>query len=413
VARRVVITGIGAVTPLGLHVDELWQGILAGRSGIGSITRFDASAYPCRIAAEVKDFSPDPWLPRKESRRMDRFAQFSVACALMAGEDAGVVWSDMDLDRVGVVMGTGIGGMETLIEQSGILAERGPDRVSPFFVPMMIANMASAQVSIVTGARGPNITTVTACSSSANAVGDAFRTIQRGDADMMITGGSESALLPLAIAGFCAMRAMSTRNDEPARACRPFDAGRDGFVLGEGGGALILEELESARRRGARIRAELVGYGLSADAYDVVRPAPGGVGQILAMRRAMADASLGPEDIGYINAHATSTPVGDREEIHAIRAVFGDHARRMPVSSTKSMTGHLLGAAGAVELIICVRALESGVLPPTINYEQPDPECDVDCVPNAARPVAVDVALSNSFGFGGHNVSLIARRWEG
>ncbi len=411
-ARRVVITGIGAITPLG-YTDQLWAALMAGRSGIGPITRFDASAYPCRIAAEVRDFSPDPWLPRKESRRMDRFAQFAVACALMASADAGVMWPEMDLDRVGVIMGTGIGGMGTLVEQSAILAERGPDRVSPFFVPMMIANMASAQVSIITGARGPNITTVTACSSSANAIGDAFRTIQRGDADMMVTGGSEAALLPLSIAGFCAMRAMSTRNEAPARACRPFDANRDGFVLGEGGGALILEELESACRRGARIRAELLGYGLSADAYDVVRPAPGGAGQILAMQRALQDAGLRPDAVGYVNAHATSTPVGDREEIQAIRAVFGPYAAELPVSSTKSMTGHLLGAAGAVELIICVRALESGVLPPTINYEQADPECEVDCVPNVARAQAVAVALSNSFGFGGHNVSLIARRWEG
>lgn len=412
-SRRVVITGIGAVTPLGLTADDLWRGVAAGRSGIGPVSRFDASAYPCRIAAEVAEFSPDPWLPRKDSRRMDRFSQFAVACALMAGQDAGVTWSACDLDRVGVIMGTGIGGMATLIEQSTILAERGPDRVSPFFVPMMIANMASAQVSIVTGARGPNVTTVTACSSSANAVGDAFRAIQRGDADMMITGGSEAALLPLAMAGFCAMRAMSTRNEEPARACRPFDAQRDGFVLGEGGGALILEELESARRRGATIRAELIGYGLSADAYDFVRPAPGGVGQIRAMRHALQDAGLQPAEVGYINAHATSTPVGDREEVQAIHAVFGDQAPAVPVSSTKSMTGHLLGAAGAVELIICVRVLQEGLLPPTINYEHPDPECALDCVPNVARPAPVSIALSNSFGFGGHNVSLIARRWEG
>ncbi len=408
-----VITGVGAVTPLGLNVEALWRGVVAGECGIGPITRFDASAYPCRIAAEVKGFSTDPWLPRKDARRMDRFAQYAVACALMAGEDAGVVWSEVELDRVGVIMGTGIGGMETLLEQNAVLMQRGPDRVSPFFVPMMIANMASAQVSIVTGARGPNVTTVTACSSSANAVGDAFRAIQRGDADMMVTGGTEAALLPLSVAGFCAMRAMSTHNEAPAAACRPFDAGRDGFVLGEGGGALILEDLDAARRRGGRIRAELVGYGLSADAYDVVRPAPGGAGQILAMRRALADAGLRPEDVGYINAHATSTPVGDREEVQAIRSVFGAHTERLPISSTKSMTGHLLGAAGAVELILCVRALEEGTLPPTINYTDPDPECEIDCVPNAARSARIDVALSNSFGFGGHNVSLIARRFDG
>jgi 3-oxoacyl-[acyl-carrier-protein] synthase II len=412
VRRRVVVTGIGAVTPLGTGCDRLWEGIRAGRSGVGPITRFDASAFPCRIAAEVRDFNPEDFLPRKEARRMDRFAQFAVATAVMAGEDAGLRWGDLDPERVGAIMGTGIGGMETLLEQTEVLRLRGPDRVSPFLVPMMIANMASAQVSILTGARGPNITTVTACSSSANAVGEAYRAIQRGEVDVVITGGSEAAVLPLAMAGFCAMKAMSTRNDEPERASRPFDAGRDGFVLGEGAGALVLEELEFAKKRGARIRAEIVGYGVTSDAYDVVRPAPGGIGQIRCMQRALEDAGLRPEDVDYVNAHATSTPVGDREETAAIKAVFGEHARRLPVSSTKSMTGHLLGAAGAVELIICILALQEGMLPPTINYEQPDPECDLDCVPNVPRPARAKVAMSNSFGFGGHNVSLLVRRWE-
>jgi 3-oxoacyl-[acyl-carrier-protein] synthase II len=411
--RRVVITGMGAVTPLGTGVAALWDGIRAGRCAIDRISRFDPSPFPCQIAAEVRDFEPERWLQRKEARRMDRFAQFGVACALMAGEDAGLRWGDLDPDRVGSIMGTGIGGMETLIEQLVVLQQRGPDRVSPFFIPMMIANMASAQVSIQTGARGPNLTTVTACASSANAIGEAFRGIARGDIDVAVTGGSEAAVLPLAVAGFCAMKAMSTRNDEPGRACRPFDAGRDGFVLGEGGGALILEELEFARRRGARIRAEVLGYGATADAYDVVRPAPGGIGQIRAMQRAVEEAGLRPDQVDYINAHATSTPVGDREEVQAIKTVFGAHAARLPVSSTKSMTGHLLGAAGAVELIISVLALQEGCLPPTINLDQPDPECDLDAVPNVARPGDLRVALSNSFGFGGHNVSLLVRRWDG
>jgi 3-oxoacyl-[acyl-carrier-protein] synthase II len=406
-----VITGIGAVSPFGTGADALWGGIRAGRCGIRAISRFDASGYPCRIAAEVQDFDPERWLPRKEARRMDRFAQFAVACAEMAGADAGLAWADLDPERTGSIMGTGIGGMETLIDQLVVLQQRGPDRVSPFFIPMMIANMASAQVSIRTGARGPNITTVTACSSAANAIGEAYRAIQRGDIDVAVTGGAEAAVLPLAVAGFCAMRAMSTRNDDPERASRPFDSGRDGFVLGEGGGALILEELECARRRGARIRAELLGYGATSDAYDVVRPAPGGRGQIRAMQRAVEEAGLRPDEVDYVNAHATSTPIGDREEVEAIKAVFGDHARRLAVSSTKSMTGHLLGAAGAVELIVSVLALQEGLLPPTINQEEPDPACDLDVVPNEARAADVRVALSNSFGFGGHNVSLLVRRW--
>ena len=410
--RRVVVTGMGAVSPLGTDLEALWNGIRAGRSGIGPIRRFDAEGYPCRIAGEVPGFEPERWMPRKEARHMDRFAQFAVACAEMAGADAGLVWADLDPDRAASIMGTGIGGMETLIEQLVVLQQRGPDRVSPFFIPMMIANMASAQVSIRTGARGPNITTVTACSSSANAVGEAFRCIRRGEADVAVTGGSEAAVLPLALAGFCAMRAMSTRNDDPHRASRPFDARRDGFVLGEGGGCLILEELEFARRRGARIRAEILGYGATSDAYDVVRPAPGGRGQIGAMRRAVEEAGLRPDQVDYVNAHATSTPVGDREEVEAVKHVFGEHARRLAVSSTKSMTGHLLGAAGAVELIISVLALQEGILPPTINQEEPDPECDLDVVPNEARPADLRVALSNSFGFGGTNSVLLFGRFE-
>lgn len=411
--RRVVVTGLGAITPLGIGLEDLWEAIRAGRCGIGRIASFDPSAFPCQVAAEVRDFEPERWLGRKEARRMDRFAQFAVASALMAGEDAGLNWAELDHDRVGAIMGTGIGGMATLLEQAAVLDRRGPDRISPFFIPMMIANMASAQVAITTGARGVNLTTITACSSAANAIGEAFRCVQRGDADVVVTGGSEAAVLPLAVAGFCAMKAMTTRNAEPERACRPFDAGRDGFVLGEGGGALILEDLESACRRRARVYAEVCGYGMTSDAYDVVRPAPGGVGQTGAMRRALAEADLAPAAVDYINAHATSTPVGDAEECNAIRAAFGEHAGRLAVSSTKSMTGHLLGAAGAVELIISILALRAGILPPTINYEDPDPACDLDFVPNAARPADLRVALSNSFGFGGHNVSLLVRRWDG
>lgn len=401
---------MGAVTPMGVGVDTLWSAVKAGRSGIGPVTRFDATAYPSRIAAEVRDFDPEQWISRREIRRMDRYTQFAVAATWAALEDAQIQRETMDPNRVGVIMGTGIGGIETLTDQAAILAAKGPDRVSPLFVPMMIANMAAAHISILIGAHGPNEATVTACASSANAIGDAFRVIQRGEADVMVTGGSEAAVVPLAMAGFCSMKAMSVRNDEPQRACRPFDATRDGFVLGEGGCCLILEEREAAIARGARIHAELLGYGMSADAYHMVHTAPGGVGQTLAMRHALADAGLSPQDVDYINAHATSTPVGDREETTAIKNVFGDHAYRIPVSSTKSMTGHLLGAAGAAELIISICALAEGLIPPTINYEFPDPSCDLDYVPNVARKASLSIALSNSFGFGGHNVALIVGR---
>jgi 3-oxoacyl-[acyl-carrier-protein] synthase II len=410
---RVVITGMGAVTPVGVGIESFWEALVEGRSGVRPLRSFDAAAYPSRIGAEVPDFEPTRWLERKEARRMDRFAQFAAVATLMAIEDAGLDLARCDRDRVGVVMGTGIGGMTTFDEQFRVLIEKGPDRVSPFFVPMMIANMAAGQISILTGARGPNTTLVTACASSANAVGEAFRIIQRGEADAMLTGGSEAAFVPLTFAGFCAMKALSTRNDDPAGASRPFDAGRDGFVLGEGGGALVLESLEHARARGARVYAELCGYGMSADAHHITAPAPGGEGAVRAMRKCLGDAGLAPEDVDYINAHATSTPQGDREEAAAIRTVFGAHAARLAVSSTKSMTGHLLGAAGAVELIASVLAVHRGVLPPTINYETPDPECDLDCVPNTARRASVRAALSNSFGFGGQNACLLVRRAAG
>jgi 3-oxoacyl-[acyl-carrier-protein] synthase II len=412
--RRVVITGMGAITSLGEGVEALWAALLAGRSGVARLRRLDAAGCSCQIGAEVVDFEPSRWLPRKELRHMDRFAQFGAAAARMAVAAAGLDLDTCDRDRVGVTFGTGIGGMETFVEQYQILLERGPDRVSPFFVPKMIANMAAGQISILMGARGPNETLVTACASSANAIGDAYRLIQRGDADVMITGGAEAVFTRLTFAGFCAMRALSTRNDEPERASRPFDRQRDGFVLGEGAGMVVLEGLEHAQARGAQVHGEVVGYGMTADAYDVVHPAPGGQGAARAMRAALADAGLAPADVDYVNAHATSTPAGDREECSALAAVFGEHLARLPVSSTKSMTGHLLGAAGAVELIASTLAVQTGWLPPTINFEEPDPDCAIDCVANRARRAPeARIALTNSLGFGGQNACLVVRRWDG
>ncbi|HEY8414317.1 MAG TPA: beta-ketoacyl-ACP synthase II [Thermaerobacter sp.] len=410
--HRVVITGVGAVTPLGVGVDTLWEGVLAGRSGIRRITRFDPSPFPSQIAGEVPDFDPTAFIDRKDARRMDRFTQFAVASVAMALRDARLDLDRVDRERVGVTMGTGIGGIETFVEQAAVMAARGPDRVSPFFIPMMIANMAAGQVAIRFGARGPNSTLVTACAASAHAVGEAFRTLQRGEADVMITGGAEASIVPLGLAGFCAMKALSTRNDDPAGASRPFDRGRDGFVMAEGAGALILETLEHARRRGAPIYAEIAGYATTADAYHITQPAPGGEGGARAMQAAIADAGIRPEQIDYINAHGTSTPQGAVAETQAIKRVFGEHAYRLAVSSTKSMTGHLLGAAGAVETILTALALRDGVLPPTINLEEPDPECDLDYVPNRARRRAITYALSNSFGFGGQNACLVLRRYE-
>lgn len=409
----VVVTGLGVVSPLGTGVDRLWENLLAGRSGVGPITRFDTRDFEVRIGAEVKDFNPQDWMDRKEVRRRDRFTQFFTAATQMALQDAGLESKELDPARVGLAVGTGIGGMETLYEQILVLLEKGPQRVSPFLVPMMIANMAAGQVAIDFGFTGPNATYVTACASSAHAVGEGMRMIQLGLADVVIAGGSEAAFVPITIAGFTSMKALSTRNDEPEKASRPFDAQRDGFVLGEGAAVLILERLSFAKARGARIRAELAGYGMTADAYHITQPAPRGAGGAAAMRLAMADAGLGPRDIQYINAHATSTPVGDVAETQAIHDVFGDHARELMVSSTKSMTGHLLGAAGALEAAITVLTLEHQVVPPTINYEVPDPECDLDYVPNRARPAQVEAALTNSFGFGGQNACLVFKRWRG
>lgn len=410
--RRVAVTGVGVVTPIGIGKDRFWNALLEGRSGVRRIQSFDPTPFPTQIAAEVHDFDPLDFMDRKEARRNDRFVQFAIAATRMALEDADFRITPENRDRVGVVLGSGIGGANTWEEQHRVLLERGPDRVSPFFIPMLISNMAAGMVSIVFGARGPNTSVVTACATGGHCIGDAFKIIQRGDADAMIAGGTEAAITALSIAGFCSMKAMSTRNHEPERAVRPFDRDRDGFVMGEGAGVVILEDLERARARGARIYCEVVGYGMSADAYHITQPDPEGEGAAQSMARCLEDAGLSPQEVDYINAHGTSTPYNDKFETLAIKRVFGDHAYRLAVSSTKSMTGHLLGAAGGVELIACALSVHEGVLPPTINYETPDPDCDLDYVPNRARPAPVRVALSNAFGFGGHNCTLAVRRFE-
>ncbi|MFS8582488.1 MAG: beta-ketoacyl-ACP synthase II [Limnochordales bacterium] len=407
---RVVVTGVGVVSPFGAGADKLWEALIAGRSGVGPITRFDASEFATRFAAEVKDFDAVQFMDAKDARRLDRFAQFAWAAARMALEDAGLDVTKVDGERMGVLIGSGIGGIEVLENQVRVLAERGPSRVSPFLVPMMIPDMASGYVSIQTGAKAHNACTVTACASGANSIGDAARIIQRGEADIMITGGSEASVTRVALAGFCAARALSTRNEDPQRASRPFDAQRDGFVLGEGAGILILESEEHARARGAHIYGEVAGYGATGDAYHITQPAPEGDGAYRAMKRAMEDAGVGPEDIDYINAHGTSTEYNDYFETVAIKRALGEAAYRVPVSSTKSMTGHQLGAAGAVEAIVALLAMQHGVIPPTINYEHPDPRCDLDYVPNEKRAAEVNVAMTNSFGFGGHNAVLIFRK---
>jgi 3-oxoacyl-[acyl-carrier-protein] synthase II len=412
VEQRVVVTGLGMLTPVGATVESTWEALQAGRSGIGPITAFDAGAYPTRIAGEVRDFDPYRWIERKEAKRMDRFTQLGVAAAMMAVEDARLPIHEGTRDRIGVLIGSGIGGIATWEEQHRILLERGPDRVSPFLIPMMICDMASGQTSILLGLRGPNGCVVTACATGTNAIGDAAAIIRRGDADAMLAGGAEAGVSPTGIGGFCAMRALSTRNDEPERASRPFDAERDGFVMGEGAGVVVLESLEFAQARGAHIISEIAGYGMSADAYHITSPVPGGVGAVRAMCAALRSGSMEPMDVDYINAHGTSTDANDKNETLAVKQVMGEHAYRVPISSTKSMVGHLLGAAGAVEAIFCALAIRDGILPPTINYEHPDPECDLDYVPNEARRQPVRVAMSNSFGFGGHNATLILKRFE-
>jgi 3-oxoacyl-[acyl-carrier-protein] synthase II len=409
---RVVVTGLGAVTPLGNSVPEYWRAICEGRTGVGPITRFDPKRLDSRIAAEVKGFDPLKVIEKKELKKLDLFIQYAIAAGVEAVEDAKIDFSQVDPTRAGALVGSGIGGILTILEWHRVILERGPSRVSPFFVPSLIVNMASGQLSIRYKLKGPNSSVVTACATGNHAIGDAFRIIQRGEADLMVAGGSEAIIDELPLAGFGQMKALSTRNDEPTRASRPFDADRDGFVPGEGAGIVVLESFEHARRRGARIYAELVGYGMTADAYHMTAPDPDGDGAIRAMAGALKDGGLRAEDVGYINAHGTSTPYNDKTETLAIKQVFGEHARTLAVSSTKSMTGHLLGAAGGIEAVVTVLALQQGILPPTINYETPDPDCDLDYVPNTARKADVDVAISNGFGFGGTNATLAFRRWR-
>jgi 3-oxoacyl-[acyl-carrier-protein] synthase II len=411
--RRVVVTGIGLISPLGTGTDKNWQALVRGQSGIAPLTRFDVSRYATRFGGEVKDFDPLAFIDRKEVRKMDPFIRFGLAAAVLAVADAGIPEGDLQSDRAGTYVGSGIGGLGSIEENLKVLLEKGPDRVSPFFLIQTIINEASGQISIRFGAKGPNCANATACSTGSHAIGDSFRIIARGDADIMITGGAEAPLTPLSLAGFNAIKAISERNDDPAAASRPFDAERDGFVMGEGAGVLVLEELGRALARNARIYAEILGYGMTSDAYHVAAPDPTGDGAIRVMRHAIADAGLGPDDIQYINAHGTSTQLNDKTETAAIKAVFGDHARRLAVSSTKSMTGHLLGAAGGVEAGITALALHHQVLPPTINYRNPDPDCDLDYVPNEARKTEVIHALTNSFGFGGTNASLLLKRFAG
>ena len=409
--RRVVVTGLGAITPVGNDVAATWRAIIEGKPGAGPITKFDASKFPVRFACEVKGFDPLQYMDRKEAKRADAYAQYAIAGAAQAMADAALTDPAMyDPDRVGVILGSGIGGLKSFEEQHDIYRERGASKISPFFIPMFIADIAAGLVSMRFNAKGPNYATVSACATSAHAIGDAFRTIQYGDADIVITGGSEATVTPMAIGGFANMKALSERNDSPETASRPFDQTRDGFVMGEGSGIVVLEDYEHAVKRGAHMYAEIVGYGATGDAYHLTAPAPDGEGAQRAMRRAMADASLSPADIDYINAHGTSTPANDLNETKAIKAVFGDAAADVNVSSTKSMTGHMLGAAGAVEFILCSLAVRDCVVPPTINYEHPDPELDLNYTPNRAVRRDVEIALSNSFGFGGHNVTLAVRR---
>ncbi len=410
--RRVVVTGLGAVAPTGIGVAAFWEGLISGHSGIDRITRFDPSNQDCQIAGEVKGFDPLAYMERKEAKRVDLFIQFAMAAALMAVEDARLEIDDKNRYQVGVFIGTGMGGIPYLEEQHKVLLERGPGRLSPFFIPSIITNMASGQISMRLGAKGPNSCVSTACATGNHAIGDSFKIIQRGDADIMIAGGSEAVITPLTVGGFCAMKALSTRNHEPKKASRPFDMQRDGFVMGEGAGIVILEALDYALARGAPIYAEIIGYGMSADAHHITAPAPEGEGAARSMQAALKDARLQPEEVDYINAHGTSTPSGDVCETMAIKNVFGEHAYRLTVSSNKSMIGHLLGAAGGAEAVATILTVHHGIIPPTINLEFPDPECDLDYVPNQARKAEVRVALTNSFGFGGTNATLAIKRFE-
>jgi len=412
-SRRVAVTGVGLLTPLGIGTEASWEAIRAGRSGIGPITQFDAAAFSCRIAGEVKGFNPANYIEKKEIKKMGRFIQFAIVAAECALKGSGLVIAPENAERVGVYIGSGIGGFEVIEREHQTLLEHGPRRISPFFIPATIINLASGYVSIRSGAKGPNSATATACTTSAHSIGDSYRLIQHGDADAMICGGTEACITPMGIGGFAAMRALSTRNDEPQRASRPWDKDRDGFVVGEGAGMLVLEELESARSRGADILAEIVGYGMSADAFHVTAPPENGDGAYRVMRNSMRDAGIEPHQVDYINAHGTSTEVGDLAETAAIKRAFGEHAYKLAISSTKSMTGHLLGGAGGLEAGITVMAIRDQIAPPTINLENPDPLCDLDYVPLHARPMKIEYALSNSFGFGGTNGSLIFRRYDG
>ncbi len=409
-ARRVVVTGLGLVTPLGTGVKKSWDALVDGRSGIGPITKFDASAFDVKFAGEVKDFEPEAYLDKKEVKKMDTFIQYALAAAEMAKDDSGLTIDESNGERVGVIVGAGLGGLPGIERTHETLMQRGPSRISPYFIVQVISNLAPGHISMRFGAKGPNVSSVSACATGNHSIGDAAEWIRRGEADAMIAGGTEATISPLCIGGFAAMKALSTRNDAPEKASRPFDAERDGFVCGEGAGILMLEEYEHARKRGARIYAELVGYGASADAYHLTNPSPGGEGPARAMRMALRVGGLNVEDVDHINAHATSTPAGDVAETLAFKRAFGDHAKKIPISATKSMTGHLLGGAGGVEAVFTVLAIYHSVVPPTINLEKPDPECDLDYVPNEARPMTVDVAISNGFGFGGTNSTLAFRR---
>ena len=411
--RRVVVTGMGLVIPTGIGVGTAWKNVCEGKSGIGLLTRFDTNGFETKIAAEVKNFNPELYIVKKEIKRMDLFVQYAIAATKEALEDAQLAITPENSEKIGVIVGTGLGGLPTLEKYHKILLERGPGRISPFFIPMLIANLASGHIAIQFGPKGPNTCVVTACATGAHCIGDAFRAIVYGDAEAMIAGGTEANITPLTIGGFNAMKALSTKNDEPEKACRPFEKNRDGFVVAEGAGIVLLEELKFALNRNAKIYGELVGYGYTGDAYHITAPSPDGDGAVRCMRMALKDAGLGPEDVEYINAHGTSTPLNDLTETIAIKAVFGDHAKKVPISATKSMTGHLLGAAGSTEAIFTLLAIRDGIMPPTINYEEPDPQCDLDYVPNVARRQPLNIAMSNAFGFGGTNATLIFKKFEG
>ena len=410
--KRVVITGMGIVSPLGIGIDENWQALCQGKSGIGPITRFDTTEYPAKIAGEVKNFNPEEYVDKKDLKKMDIFIQYALAAGSMAIKQSGLIINESNADRVGVLVGSGLGGLQTIEKYHTMLLQSGPKKISPFFVPMLIVNLAPGQISIYFGCRGPNSSVVTACATGNHSIGEAFRIIQRGDADAMIAGGVESTITPLAVAGFCALKALSTRNDEPEKASRPFEKNRDGFVMAEGAGILVLESLECALRRGAPIFAEIIGFGCNADAYHITAPSPNGEGAARCMQIALDDAEIKPEDVDYVNAHGTSTPMNDLSETIAMKTVFGEHVKKLPVSSTKSMTGHMLGAAGGAEAIFSILTITHGIIPPTINYDEPDPECDLDYVPNVARKQNVRIAMSNSFGFGGTNATLIFKAYE-